>query len=459
MALRLARQDAGFTQEELVAELKISTMSIYRWESKGKVPNAFQRSRLCAFFGKSEAELGWPGNETENAAPLGSSSRLFDPCIPLLTQRFLAGQHPLLRAMRTHFLISTSRQTVGLTGLAGSGKTAVAAALVNLPQMQQQFAGILWATVGQEPHPRQHLLRWAALLGLESLPEEAEEAHDQLRVALGNRRMLIVIDDLWEARDLLPYRIGGAECQYVVTTRQRDLAHHLCEVVYRPQVPTNAQALHLLSRALPPLLAQEHQLALRAIARQVGNLPLALEAIASYLRREASSQSSRRLQEAVARLAHPSCWLHLHLPGPDQHSLWNALARSLQELAPSEHHALTCLVQQFPSAPTSFSERRAENDLQRHGSRLRELDRLVDAGLVEIVGRSRYQLHPVVAASIRCSLQHEGPEKRSRQPGEPPLSETWTFMDSPCLPGSVPGSLTGVSLLLVEKPERQSPQA
>jgi hypothetical protein len=140
-------------------------------------------------------------------------------------------------------------------------------------------------------------------------------------------------------------------------------------------------------------------------------LPLALEVIRSYLRHEARIGSPRRIQETMARLQHPTFLLRLRA-AIEPPSVSQAIQRSEQQLPPSAQRALASLAQQFPPAPEMFSEQEALDLLNTQGFSWQELDRLVDAGLVETTGRGCYHLHPVVAAYARLSahLDADGEE-------------------------------------------------
>lgn len=395
--LRLARRDAGLTQEDLAEELDISSMTVYRWESGQRLPGRFQLARLCTLFGKTAAELGWAETDIEKEQPmLLNPSLFFDPSVPV-GRPVLAGQGELLKTLQAHCLVPSRRRRVGLIGIPGCGKTAVAVALLAMPKIQHYFAGVLWATVGQVSTPRSHLQRWAHLLSIE-LPDELEKAKELLRLAIGTRRVLIILDDIWDLLQIPDYQIGGPGCQYVLTTRQTAMAYNICDVVYRPAALTPTQALHLLCSALPPLHERECKPMLQRFAVQVGNLPLALELAGGYLRREASTDSHRRIQAAVSSLTHPACYLH-HCS--EQGSVFTAIQRSEQRLSVAARKALVCLATHYAGAPATFSERQALQTLQLQELHVQELDALLDSGLLDAVGNNHYQIHPIIAAYVQ----------------------------------------------------------
>jgi transcriptional regulator with XRE-family HTH domain len=394
--LRIARTNAGLTQDELADVLGVTVMTVYRWERGENTPNPFFRGRLCKLFQLSEQELGWPTIEEEEEKKWSryDSAFLVDPYIPT-GKATPVGQQSLLKEMA-----SSRHHTIGLTGLPGSGKTAVARALAGLLEIRQQIEGVLWARVGQESNPLRHFQRWLMLLGGNVVPVHLEEAQDLLRVMLGGRKMLIILDDLWEARDIVPYSLGP-QCRYVLTTRLPVLANTVCDVVYHPRHLTNTQAFNLLVNGLPFALVREHREVLRALSQQVGNLPEAIEQIGRYLRREARSHSQRRFQEALTHLFHPTTYLNIQIP-PDSCSLSTSIKRSVEWLSPSSRKAFSVLATHFPSAPASFSERQVADLIQTSRQfLLRDLDQLVDVGLLSVTGRNCYQFHPVITAYAR----------------------------------------------------------
>jgi transcriptional regulator with XRE-family HTH domain len=390
--LKLARIDAGFTQEELADALGVSVISIYRWEHGDSSPNAYFRQRLRKLYHLSEQELGL--QETQEGEPWSrdSSSCLIDPGLPV-HQTIPLGQQSLLKEIS-----GSHRSMIGLTGLPGSGKTAIAQAIAGLPDLRKHVEGMFWATVGQESSPLRHLQRWLSLLGDEGMvPERIEDIQDRLRVLLRGRKMLIVLDDLWKTEDILPYQLGPS-CRYVLTTRLPVVAYTVCDQVFHPRPLTDPQAFHLLSHSIPMTLVREHSSVLRALCQQIGLLPLALEHMGKYLYCEARTSSNRRFQEALAALFQPTAYLHL----PPDRSLATSIQRSEAWLSPASRHAFFTLASLLPNAPATFAEQQVVDLIQQaQPLQMHDFDQLVDVGLVNVAGPNRYQIHPVIAAYAR----------------------------------------------------------
>ena len=90
---------------------------------------------------------------------------------------------------------------VAIHGLAGAGKTTLAAMLVSDPEIRKAFTRICWVTLGQTPDLC--LLQQALFRQLTSgkvLPDALTEPHailEALRSAAQGQRVLVVLDDFW----------------------------------------------------------------------------------------------------------------------------------------------------------------------------------------------------------------------------------------------------------------------
>ena len=124
---------------------------------------------------------------------------------------------------------SPVRPLTVLWGWPGVGKTTLAAVLAHDPDIRRVFPdGVLWVSVGQSPNVFAKLSIWAHPLGIEATKAQTvDELKGLLRARLRGRRMLLVLDDIWEARDVFNFRLGEAGCAILVTTRVQDVVFHL----------------------------------------------------------------------------------------------------------------------------------------------------------------------------------------------------------------------------------------
>ena len=124
--------------------------------------------------------------------------------------------------------------TSALKGAGGYGKTTLAQALCHDPDIQAAFSdGIEWVTLGEALKPSELVQKVKALVYrlTQTTPpvESLEVAIAELRVALEDRCLLLVLDDVWFTSDLRPFLQGGPRCVRLVTTRN--------EGVLPPSVP------------------------------------------------------------------------------------------------------------------------------------------------------------------------------------------------------------------------------
>lgn len=115
--------------------------------------------------------------------------------------------------------------TTGLTGAGGFGKTTLAAWACHRPEIHHRYpGGLLWVTVGQEIHGAdlaQKINDLAfALCGQRPPISDPDVAGAELGRLLEEREpVLLVVDDVWDERQLRPFRFGGRVCTRLVTTR------------------------------------------------------------------------------------------------------------------------------------------------------------------------------------------------------------------------------------------------
>ena len=176
--------------------------------------------------------------------------------------------------------------TVGLQGFGGYGKTTLARAICHDERVWQAFRdGILWVTLGQNPSPADLIGRIEDLIHALTggRPEFAslEAATPELVKALGERQLLLVIDDVWNAAHLEPFTQGGPCCTRLITTRDTStLPPDTLGVDVGAMQPSEAE--DMLSAGLPPGDPE----ALRQLAARLGEWPLLLNLVNGALREQ-----------------------------------------------------------------------------------------------------------------------------------------------------------------------------
>ena len=176
--------------------------------------------------------------------------------------------------------------TAALRGAGGYGKTTLAKALARDPDIQDAyFDGILWAELGEKPeHLIKNLSDLVTLLsGQRPQLETLSAAAAKLGDTLGDRRILMVIDDAWREQDLRPFLQGGRNCVRLVTTWIDSV---LPERALRQKVDAmqTGEALSLLSGGLTEdQVAGEYE-TLTSLAARLGEWALLLKIVNGFLR-------------------------------------------------------------------------------------------------------------------------------------------------------------------------------
>lgn len=428
-ALKQERELRGWSQARVAEEIGTTALNVGRWERGSSQPYPHFREKLCKLFGKDARELGLlddeEGEEKGDRAvfpqrtPSGAliSSAIYDPAIPLPSPQStqLVGRGNLLARLKERLCAEQTPALIALHGLPGVGKTALALALTTDADIRAYFQdGILWAGPGVQPDIPELLSRWGALLGIAANSVGLESAEDwarALRAAIGQRRMLLVVDDAWEIATARAFQVGGPACAFLVTTRYPNLAVQLAadDALAVPEL-TDADGVALLRRYATAFVEQAPETAL-ALVRSVGGLPLALTLMGKYLSVEVYSGQPRRLLAAVEHLRDARMRLqlsevralaerHPSLIGDTPFSLQSIIAVSEQRLDDYALAALRALAL-FPAKPNSFSEEAALEVCQVTAE---TLDVLCDAGLLESNGPGRYMLHQTIADYARERL-------------------------------------------------------
>ncbi|MEV0381470.1 BTAD domain-containing putative transcriptional regulator [Nonomuraea sp. NPDC050643] len=268
------------------------------------------------------------------------------------------------------------------------------------------------ATAGLQPAtPIEALGRLLRSLGLDgaSIPSGVEEASARYRSLTAHRRLLLLLDNAVDARQVRLLIPAGAGCAVIITSRRPlvslDGAEHLHLTGLGP-----SDATALLARVAGRERVQAEPEAADRIIALCGGLPLALRIAAArlaarpdwtltYLAGQLADATGRldALQHADLAVRTAIAVSHHHLQdeptGRDAAHLFTLLG--LLD-TPTHTPAAT-------AALTDWPDHRAET----------ALDRLLDARLLESAGRDRYRMHDLVRLYAR-ELAAGGPPEAGR---------------------------------------------
>jgi len=180
-----------------------------------------------------------------------------------------------------------------IQGWPGIGKTTLVSLLAHDPALHAHFAdGVLFASLGEHPNLLAELLNWAYALGIADVHhlDSVDALSQRLAAVLRDRRMLLIVDDVWEAHHAAPFNVGGHDCASLITTRMNDVARQLIaqpEDIYKIDILTEATAVSLLQMLAPQVVEQNPDEAVELI-RALEGLPLAIQVAGRLLNTELS---------------------------------------------------------------------------------------------------------------------------------------------------------------------------
>ncbi|HNO63241.1 MAG TPA: NB-ARC domain-containing protein [Thauera aminoaromatica] len=289
--------------------------------------------------------------------------------------------------------------------LPGVGKTTVAQELLReRDKILGHFDGVLWANLGRQHVDSAELRAWGEALGI---PAERMNSFDDkelwlraLQDAIGDRCMLVVLDDVWRTEDARRFMELGPRCVFLSTTRSKTVAKELGAGELVPELDP-PQAFGLLCEVAPGAVEAD-PMAAKALLGTLQGLPLAIVLVGKVLRRAASEAHAdpARLRRAYDEVAQAGRRLGLLRP-EDQRTLGEVIELSFGALRSDAARDAATALSIFRPKPNAFGRDIAlavgEADEQ-------TLEDIGDIGLIEQVGKDVFTMHRIIAEYARTRL-------------------------------------------------------
>ena len=298
-------------------------------------------------------------------------------------------------------------------GWPGVGKSTIVATLAHDPDIAQAFPdGVLWTSLGEAPDLLADLLVWAEALHLTSPGQvpQLETLTAQLNAVLRDRRMLLIVDDLWQVEHAAPFKVGGHGCVLIMTSRLTEVAQALAPTsydLYRLPVLADEPALELLGILSPETVASYPDEA-RELVRDLEGLPLAIQVAGRLLQNEA--RLGWGVGELLAELREGVGLLTAQAPsdmvgaGRDTTPTIAVLLKRSTDSLDAETCERFAYLGLFAPKPATFDLQAMAVawDLNDPRPTVRVL---VNRGLLEPVSGGRFQLHALLALHARSLLE------------------------------------------------------
>lgn len=246
-------------------------------------------------FCEINAKIKAPIKDHQETDENGLSANKLIGEAPMVPPIFLGRENNILelRNLLTNKNTENIQVLTAMRGWPGIGKTTTAAALAHDEVLIERFNdGILWASLGQHPMVLSKLFEWGRALGYFEVmaARSPEEAGALITSILKNKRILLIVDDVWSINDLKPFLVGGKKCGTIVTTRKTSLANQITtkNQIYPLPGLSSEKSVELFSAFAPSVYDKYPQECLDLIQSLEG-LPLAIRVAGNLLQTEVDS--------------------------------------------------------------------------------------------------------------------------------------------------------------------------
>lgn len=376
-------------------------------------------SGVSAFPGRDIDQL--PGTDaceplSQNLAcrPLGPVARPAQ--LPAMCATFV-GRDAQVQAMSAVFAgkgLAGVPRTIAIDGPPGVGKTTLTLRLAHDVAQHypdgQLYVDLRGFSPENQPRAADDVLEeFLAELGVRAaaIPTDPERRAALYRSAMATRRMLVVLDNALDSRQVLPLVPASTSCGVLITSRRRLLGLGMNSEQRISLGPlAEHESLTLLRLAIGTDRSDREPQALRTLARLCGHLPLALRIAAERI----AIQPHQPIGELVSELTQQPQRLDL-LTADDSLAVRTAFSWSYRDLDPTTARMFRLLGLHYGRQISTHAAAALVGEPRQVARRL--LDQLARVHLLEGLGGDRYRMHDLLAiyAAELTTAQEPEPER------------------------------------------------
>ena len=289
------------------------------------------------------------------------------------------------------------------------GKTTLLTCLAHDEAIRAQFVdGVLWATAGEAApdatinlSARAQLLTWAGAVGVSqsTLASGLALTHIKQHMfeAVGNRNILLLVDDVWSEVDIDAFMMAGPNCVLVFATRNTELAQQISpRHVLSVGELSDAESLQMIEAFAPSAVGLEPK-RIDELLQRLAGWPQALHFAAYQLGIASRYAQRRRIREKLDALLGAEGW-----------DILQAIIDAIVKEMPDEAREVLYALSLFSPKPASFTETAAAEVTQ---ASLEAFDGVMDSGLMQLhtstgwgSAEDRYMIHQSVLDYARLKL-------------------------------------------------------
>lgn len=315
---------------------------------------------------------------------------------------------------------STKCNIIIVRGWPGVGKTTLVGVIGREPDIAKSFPdGVLWAPLtlkpnGDPPDLLSEMASWGRALGTDELlrAPSLDEASRRLAYLLQHKKMLLILDDVWQSAHAIPFlNAAGGGCATLITTRETtNVALDLAptpEAIYVLPVLTDEDGFKLL-RTISPVAVNKHPQECRELVRALEYLPLALQVAGRLINTELQvGLSARKLRKLLEDIQNGAAIIAAKAP-PDRaegggRPTVQALLKKSTDLLDDYTRDCFAFLGPFAPKPATFDLKALKFQWQVEDP-LPIVRKLIGHGLMELADSRRYQMHALLVAHARSLL-------------------------------------------------------